>query len=84
MSNTITRAGRLTDQAPDSSTDRHLTVAETAHLMGVTDRMIRRLVLEKRIEYVKVGRHVRIRESVARAFLEANRVRPMHAARWGV
>jgi len=81
---TITRAGRLTDQAPDFSTDRHLTVADTARLMGVTDRMIRRLVLEKRIEFVKVGRHVRIREDVARAFLKANTVRPAHAARWGV
>jgi excisionase family DNA binding protein len=81
---TITRAGRLTDQAPDSSTDRLMTVAETAHLMGVTDRMVRRLVLERRVEFLKVGRHVRIRESVANAFLEANTVRPAHAARWGV
>jgi hypothetical protein len=36
---------------------------------------VRRLVAEKRIEYVKVGRHVRFEESAVLAYIESNTVR---------
>jgi len=81
--NTTKHRAALAEQAPEYGRDRLLTIAETAHLMGVTDRMIRRLVSERRIEFVKVGRHVRVRESVARAFLDSSTVPAVRPARWG-
>ncbi|MFF8030921.1 excisionase family DNA-binding protein [Streptomyces sp. NPDC016626] len=56
--------------------DRLLTVEQVAELLGTTVRFPRRLIEERRIEYVKVGRHVRIRESVVRALIETNTVQP--------
>lgn len=56
--------------------DRLLTVTEVAELLGTTVRFPRRLIEERRIEYVKVGRHVRIRESAVRELIEANTVTP--------
>lgn len=37
------------------------TAAETARWLTVPERMVRRLVAERRIPYVKVGRYVRFR-----------------------
>ncbi|WP_314416514.1 excisionase family DNA-binding protein [Streptomyces sp. DSM 40484] len=56
--------------------DRLMDVVEVAELLGTTVRFPRRLIEERRIEYVKVGRHVRIRESVVNALIEANTVQP--------
>ncbi|MGA5115646.1 excisionase family DNA-binding protein [Streptomyces pseudogriseolus] len=56
--------------------DRLLTVEQVAELLGTTVRFPRRLIEERRIEYVKVGRHVRIRESAVRALIDANTVQP--------
>jgi excisionase family DNA binding protein len=41
-------------------TDKLLTVEETAERLGTSVRFVRRLVFERRIAYVKLGRHVRI------------------------
>ncbi|MDN5385614.1 helix-turn-helix domain-containing protein [Streptomyces sp. LB8] len=57
--------------------DRCLTVAQVAELLGTTERFPRRLIAERRIRYVKVGRHVRIPESALNAFINANTVRPI-------
>ncbi|MGQ4482698.1 excisionase family DNA-binding protein [Streptomyces sp. SAS_276] len=61
-------------------TDRLLDVAEVAVLLGTWkesgERFPRRLIEERRISYVKVGRYVRIKESVVQAFIEANTVQP--------
>ncbi|GDY76169.1 hypothetical protein SAV31267_056540 [Streptomyces avermitilis] len=43
-----------------SVADRYLTVAQVAELLGTTERFPRRLIAERRIVFVKVGRHVRI------------------------
>ncbi|MCP9945828.1 excisionase family DNA-binding protein [Streptomyces somaliensis] len=56
--------------------DRLLSVAEGAEYLGTTERFPRRLIEERRIEFVKVGRHVRIRESAVTAFVAANTVQP--------
>jgi excisionase family DNA binding protein len=56
--------------------DRYLSVAQVAERLGTTERFPRRLVAERRITFVKVGRHVRIPESALNAFLEANTVQP--------
>jgi excisionase family DNA binding protein len=38
------------------------TPKQAAERMGVGERMIRRLIAERRIEFIKVGKHVRISE----------------------
>ncbi|MFC5819661.1 MULTISPECIES: helix-turn-helix domain-containing protein [Nonomuraea] len=54
-----------------------LTVPEIAELLHTSERFVRRLIAERRIEFVKVGRHVRIRESALIAFVVAGTVTPM-------
>ena len=49
-------------ESPPGTTGRGLwTSAETAQWLTVPERMVRRLVAERRIPYVKVGRYVRFR-----------------------
>jgi excisionase family DNA binding protein len=57
-------------------TDRLLTVEQVAERLGTGVRFPRRLIEERRIEYVKVGRHVRIPERAVDAFVNANTVQP--------
>ncbi|MFD9574780.1 excisionase family DNA-binding protein [Streptomyces sp. NPDC059982] len=56
--------------------ERFLSVVQVAELLGTTVRFPRRLVEERRITYVKVGRHVRIPESAVRAYIDAHTVEP--------
>ncbi|MCX4566897.1 excisionase family DNA-binding protein [Actinospica acidiphila] len=56
--------------------ERYLSVAQVAEVLGTTVRFPRRLIEERRITYVKVGRHVRIPESAVREFIAANTVQP--------
>ncbi|MEU5092390.1 excisionase family DNA-binding protein [Streptomyces sp. NPDC021356] len=56
--------------------ERYLSVDQVAEILGTTVRFPRRLIEERRITYVKVGRHVRIPESAVRAFISANTVEP--------
>ena len=57
--------------------ERLLTVAEVAELLGTSERFPRRLISERRIEYVKIGRHVRIRASALASLIQAGTVGPM-------
>ncbi|GLV91824.1 DNA-binding protein [Streptomyces lavendulae subsp. lavendulae] len=57
-------------------TERYLSVVQVAELLGTTVRFPRRLVEERRITYVKVGRHVRIPETAVRAYIAAHTVEP--------
>jgi excisionase family DNA binding protein len=63
-----------------NSTDRLLTVEAAAEQMSTSVRFVRRLVAERRIEFVKIGRHVRISESALADFIEAGRKPPMTVA----
>ena len=54
--------------------DRLLTVEETADRLGTSVRFVRRLVAERRIAFVKVGRHVRLDPTDVEAFIAARRV----------
>ena len=54
--------------------DRLLTVGEAAERLGTSTRFVRRLVFERRIAFVKVGRHVRITSADLEAFIAAGRV----------
>jgi excisionase family DNA binding protein len=58
--------------------ERYLSVAQVAERLGTTERFPRRLIAERRITFVKVGRHIRIPESALSAFIDANTVQPLH------
>jgi excisionase family DNA binding protein len=55
-------------------TDKLLTEEEAAGRLGTSVRFVRRLIAERRIAYVKVGRHVRIAEADLVRFVAAGRV----------
>ncbi|MFE1575407.1 excisionase family DNA-binding protein [Streptomyces fradiae] len=54
-----------------------LTVEQAAERLGTTTRFPRRLIAERRIAFVKVGRHVRIPARVLDAYIEGNTVQPV-------
>lgn len=56
--------------------ERLLTLVEVAELLGTTPRFPRRLIAERRIRFVRVGRHVRIPASAVTEFIEAGTVQP--------
>ncbi|MEU9011499.1 helix-turn-helix domain-containing protein [Streptomyces sp. NPDC048479] len=57
--------------------DRLLTVGQVAERLGTGLRFPRRLIEERRIAFVKVGRHVRIRESAVDEYVSAHTVEPI-------
>jgi excisionase family DNA binding protein len=59
--------------------DRLLSVDDVAERLGTTVRFPRRLIEERRIEFVRLGRHVRIKESVLNAYIESRTVKPAQA-----
>ena len=54
-------------KAANSKIERLLTVAEVAELLGTTERFPRRLIAERRIRFVRVGRHARMATTAAPA-----------------
>ena len=54
--------------------DRLLTVEEAAERLGTSVRFVRRLIAERRIAYVKLGRYVRLDPADVEAFIAASRV----------
>ncbi len=56
-------------QATNAVPERLFTLSEVAAILGTSERFPRRLIAERRIEFVKVGRHVRIRASVLDDFI---------------
>ena len=63
----------------DNNRDPLLDVDEAGELLGTGPRFARRLIAERRIRYVKVGRHVRIPESALIEFIAANTIEPRPA-----
>ncbi|MBP0452068.1 excisionase family DNA-binding protein [Kitasatospora sp. RG8] len=65
--------------------ERLLTVQEAAEVLGTWEtsgeRFPRRLVAERRITFVKVGRHVRIPETALAAYIAERTVQPVTARR---
>ncbi|WP_428953060.1 excisionase family DNA-binding protein [Streptomyces sp. cg35] len=61
--------------------DRYLSVDQVAEILGTSVRFPRRLIEERRITYVKVGRHVRIPESAVREFIDSHTVEPIKVRR---
>lgn len=61
----------------DGVSDRLLTVAEAAEILRTSERFPRRLIQERRIGFIHLGRHVRIPESALREFIAAGLVPPI-------
>lgn len=60
---------------------RPLTIEEAADRLGVTVRMVRRLVAERRLPYHKVGRWVRFDPVEIDEWFAATRVAPLEESR---
>lgn len=60
-----------------------LSVPEVADEFGTSERFVRRLIAERRIDFVRLGRHVRIKESVVRATIEVGTVEAIDRRRRG-
>lgn len=58
----------------ETRVDELLTVEEVATQLGTKVRFVRRLIAERRISYIKVGRYVRITRRDLEAFLHTGRV----------
>ena len=68
-----------TGRAADDPTERTaplLSVEAVAERLDTKPRFVRRLIAERRIEFHKVGRHVRISEPALAEFIAAGRVDP--------
>jgi excisionase family DNA binding protein len=52
-------------------------VASIANQLGVEERFVRRLVAERRIPYIKVGRYVRFDPRAIRSWVQEHRVEPV-------
>lgn len=61
--------------------ERLLSVEQVAKVLGTSVRFPRRLIEERRIEFVKVGRHVRIPESAIAEFISSHTVKPVRRSR---
>jgi len=64
----------VTRRADEGSAERLLTVAQAAELLSTSERFPRRLIEQRRIRFVRIGRHVRIPESALREFIAAGLV----------
>mgnify|MGYP001317448260 CR=1 FL=1 len=62
---------------PDIAKDRLLTVDQVAARLSTSTRFPRRLIAERRITFVRVGRKVRIPESALEEFIRAGVVEPI-------
>ncbi|MFE7937527.1 excisionase family DNA-binding protein [Streptomyces griseoincarnatus] len=61
--------------------DRYLSVDQVAELLGTSVRFPRRLIEERRIRYVKIGRYVRIPASAVEEFITSHTVEPRRRPR---
>lgn len=64
--------------------ERLVSLDAAAEILGTSARFPRRLIAERRIRFVRVGRHLRIPESAITEYIEARTVPPLppRRARW--
>jgi excisionase family DNA binding protein len=82
--------GSRTGVCARPTSERLLDTAGLEERLGVGERFVRRLVNERRIPYLKIGRHVRFDAAGVDAWIRDNRVeamqpvtsRAMTSARW--
>jgi excisionase family DNA binding protein len=65
------------------TTGKLLTVDQAAERLGTSVRFPRRLIAERRIAFVRIGRHVRIPEAAVVEMIEAGTVEPIDRRRRG-
>jgi excisionase family DNA binding protein len=63
------------------SYDQLLTLEQAAEVLGTGPRFARRLVAERRIRFIKVGRHVRIPRTALEEFIDGATVQPVRTSR---
>ena len=68
----------MTSLAP---TDRLLSIPQAAEFLGTSPRFPRRLIEQRRIAFVRVGRHVRISAAVLAEYANAHTVPPVERSR---
>lgn len=61
----------------EEAMEKLLSVDEVAGVLGTSDRFPRRLISERRIRFVRVGRHVRIPVSALEEFVREGTVDPI-------
>ena len=67
-------SARARSATPKTSTGEYLTVEQAAEYLNITDHFARRLIRERRIPFVKVGRLVRLRRTDIDDYLAGRRV----------
>ncbi|GAA3747039.1 excisionase family DNA binding protein [Spinactinospora alkalitolerans] len=65
------------DRKRTRATGRLLTVAQAAERLNTSERYPRRLIEERRITFVRIGRHVRIPETALDEFIASGVVEPV-------
>ena len=60
--------------APLVDSPQMLTIDQAAEYLGTGQRFVRRLISERRIPYVKLGKHVRLERSALDGFIDSGRV----------
>jgi excisionase family DNA binding protein len=66
---TVTGDSPRRSATPSSSSGDLLTVEQAADYLNITDHFVRRLIRERRIPFLKVGRLVRLRRTDIEAYL---------------
>jgi excisionase family DNA binding protein len=67
-------SGKASARSAGTALPRLIDVGALADMLGVGDRLIRRLVDERRIPFVKVGRYVRFDVDEVAQWVDENRV----------
>jgi excisionase family DNA binding protein len=70
----------MKENTPQAAEARLLTVPEVAERLNTGERMARRLIAERRVPTVKIGRHVRVRASDLEQWIQSN-TRPAGVAK---
>ena len=69
------------NQRSNSHEDVPLSIEDAAHRLGVSVRYVRRMVDEKRVRYLKIGRLVRFRDADLEAFLTQSEIQPASSSK---
>src|SRR5207244_13055489 len=73
--------GSMNHRADQGAGHRLLDVPAAAAYLGVSPRFIRRLVAERRLAFVKLGRHLRLDVVDLDHFIKSGRVEPFEPTR---
>jgi excisionase family DNA binding protein len=68
-------------ESREKGMDRLLSVDQAAEVFGTSAQFPRKLIAQRRIGFVRVGRLVRIPESVIREYIETQTVEPIASRR---